>query len=57
MVPNIVQGSYRKILSKFTTFLNIMWKSTMKVCNSSAHPVKGRNPYCSGWPTHSISQN
>ena len=32
-------------------------KSNMKVHNSSAHPVKGRNPYYSWWPMHSISQN
>ena len=29
-------------------------KSNTKLCNSSAHLVKGHNPYCSQWPTYSI---
>ena len=48
---NFRQGLYRKILSKFTNFFtnlcNMAQKSNTKVCNSSAHLVKGHNPYCS----------
>ena len=33
------------------------WKSNMKVRNSSAHVVKGRNPCCSQWPKHSVKTN
>ena len=35
----------------------LMQKSNMKVHNSSAHPVKGRNPHYSRSPMHSISRN
>ena len=52
------QGSYRKICSKFTNAKTwhdacyMVQKSDMKACNSSAHPVKGHNLYCSRWSTH-----
>ena len=38
------QGSYRKILSKFTNLCNMVRKSNTNVHNSSTHPVKGCNP-------------
>ena len=48
-----------KIHRLFTNICSMymVLKSNTKVHNSSAHPVKGRNPYYSGWPMHSISQN
>ena len=56
----LLQGSYRKIRSKFTLFTNLCnmgQKSNTKVCNSAAHLVKGHNPYCSQRLMHFISQN
>ena len=38
-------------------FSNMTQKSNTKVRNSSAHLVKGHNPYCSQRLTHSISPN
>ena len=46
-----------KMHQLLTNLCNMAWKCSTKVGNSSAHPVKGRNPYCSRWPMHSISQN
>ena len=50
------QGSSRKKTFKihklFTNPCNMAWKSNMKVCNSSAHLVKGSYPYYSWWLTH-----
>ena len=50
-IAEVYQGSYRKIHSKihklFTNLCNMAQKSNTKVCNSAAHLVKGRNPYCS----------
>ena len=41
----------------FTNLCTRVQKSNTKVRNAAACPVKGRNPYYSRWPTHSISQN
>ena len=63
---NCAQGLYTKTFQNPQTFHNcknpiwcpnMAWTNNMKVHKSSAHPVKGCNPYCIPWPTHSISQN
>ena len=55
-IPGIQKNPF-KIHKRFTNHSNMAQKSNTKVRNSSAHLVKGHNPYCSWWPTHSISQN
>ena len=52
-----IQKNPFKIHSLLTDLCNMAWKSNTKVHTTSAHLVKGRNPHCSRWPTHSISQN
>ena len=49
-----IQKNPFKIHKFFTNFCNMARKSNMKVHNSSTHLVKGRNPYYSRWPTHSM---
>ena len=51
-----VQKNPFSIHTLFTNLCNMVQKSNMKVRNSSTHLVKGRNPYCSWWPTHSQSK-
>ena len=47
-IQHSLYRAHTKILSKFINFSNLcnmVQKSNTKVRNSSAHPVKGRNPY------------
>ena len=57
--PQTKAGFIKKILLQFTNFCSMymVQESNTKVHNSSAQPEKGRNPYYSWWPKHSISQN
>ena len=57
IITRFVQKIPFKIHKLFTNTCNMARKSNTKVHNSSAHPVKGHNPYCSRWLMHSISQN
>ena len=47
-----VQKNPFRIHKLCTDLCSMARKSNMKVHNTSTHPVKGRNPYCSRWPTH-----
>ena len=57
LIAGFVQKKSLKIHKLFTNLCNMGQKSNTKVCNSAAHLVKGRNPYCSQRLLHFIRQN
>ena len=49
-LTGFIQKNPFKIHKHFTNLCNRVWKSNMKVLNSSTHQVKGCNPYYSQRP-------
>ena len=57
--PGFIQTNPFTIHKLFTNICSMymVQKSNTKVHNSFTHPIKGRNPYYSWWPMHSISHS